>query len=350
MTEKYAGHYYTPIDTTLPSDDTTAIQELSGRQGDNMRTAYLQLMQTSGGVQSAWNLSGYTIKLSGKDSAGVVKTTTTASVVNATKGLVNLSIPSAFYQATGDYQRAFLQILKDSQVVSTVNVGISVYENGLAITTSQSELYLDSVAQAEQSALAMYDPLTTQIKALQTAQAAMTTELKAMQSTIESTGVAKVGTNNTFTGTQQFANVNIGGALNANQITGGAWEQVKALHNSLVSDSGFTSKGINYLNGASGALVVRQTRIGTINTLTVNGNMHLNESLSPWGPRRNAFQLTALSGAQNVQIINNEMPADKGITLWWDLDGTTLTLQNITGGGNTGDPGWVFQVTLTLQW
>ena len=49
MTEKYAGHYYTPIDTTLPSDDTTAIQELSGRQGDNMRTAYLQLMQTTGG-------------------------------------------------------------------------------------------------------------------------------------------------------------------------------------------------------------------------------------------------------------------------------------------------------------
>ena len=350
MTEKYAGHYYTPIDTTLPSDDTTAIQELSGRQGDNMRTAYLQLMQTSGGVQSAWNLSGYTIKLSGKDSAGVVKTTTTASVVNATKGLVNLSIPSAFYQATGDYQRAFLQILKDSQVVSTVNVGISVYENGLAITTSQSELYLDSVAQAEKSALAMYDPLTTQTKALRTAQDAMTTELKAMQNTINSTGVAKVGSNNSFTGTQQFANINASGTITANAIAGSAWSKIQALVNGLVSDSGFTSKGINYLNGASGALVMRQTKIGSVNQITVNGSMHLNESLAPWGPRRNAFQLPALSGAQNVQIINNEMPADKGITLWWGLNGTTLTLQNITGGGNTGDPGWTFQVALTLQW
>ena len=349
MAYKYANRYYTTIDTTLPSDDTTAIQELSGRQGDNLRVAYLQLAQTSGGVQSPWNLSGYTVTLSGKDSAGVVKTTNTATIANAVNGLINLSIPSAFYQAAGDYQRAFLQILNGSQVVSTVNVGISVYESGLAITTSQSETYLDSVSKAEQAALAMYDPLTTQTKALQSAQDSLTTEMKALQGTIDGTGVAKVSADNTFTGNNAFANITAS-TITADSISGNAWSKIQALVSGLVSDSGFTSNGINYLNGAAGALVMRQTKIGSVNQITVNGNMHLNESLSPWGPRRDAFQIPALAGAQNVQILNNEMPADKGITLWWGLNGTTLNLQNITQNGNTGDPGWIFQVSLTLQW
>lgn len=349
MAYKYANRYYTTIDTTLPSDDTTAIQDLSGRQGDNLRVAYLQLAQTSGGVQSPWNLSGCTVTLSGTDNVGVVKTTNTATVVNAVKGLIKLSIPSAFYQAAGDYQRAFLQILNGSQVVSTVNVAISVYESGLAITTSQSETYLDSVAKAEQAALAMYEPLTTQTKALQSAQDSLTTEMKALQGTIDGTGVAKVNSDNTFTGNNTFANINAS-TITADSISGNAWSKIQALVSGLVSDSGFTSNGINYLNGASGALVMRQTKIGSINQITVDGNMHLNESLEPWGPRRDAFQLPALAGAQNVQILNNEMPADKGITLWWALNGTTLSLQNITQNGSTGDPGWVFQVSLTLQW
>ena len=349
MAYKYANRYYTTIDTTLPSDDTTAIQELSGRQGDNLRVAYLQLVQTSGGVQSPWNLSGYTVTLSGKDSAGVVKTTNTATVVNAVNGLINLSIPSAFYQAAGDYQRAFLQILNGSQVVSTVNVAISVYESGLAITTSQSETYLDSVSKAEQAALAMYGPLTTQTQALQSAQDNLTTEMKSLQGTIDGTGVAKVGSDNTFTGANTFANITAS-TVTTDSISGNAWSKIQALVSGLVSDSGFTSNGINYLNGAAGALVMRQTRIGSINQITVNGNMHLNESLESWGPRRDAFQIPALAGAQNVQILNNEIPADKGTTLWWGLNGTTLNLQNIAQNGNAVNPGWVFQVALTLQW
>lgn len=349
MSYKYANRSYTTIDTTLPSDDTTAIQDLSGRQGDNLRVAYLQLVQTSGGVQSPWNLSGCTVTLSGRDNVGVVKTTNTATVVNAVKGLINLSIPSAFYQAAGDYQRAFLQILNGSQVVSTVNVAISVYESGLAITTSQSEIYLDSVAKAEQAALAIYDPLTTQTKALQSAQDSLNTEMKSLQGSIDGTGVAKVNSDNTFTRTNTFANISAS-TITADSISGNAWSKIQALVSGLVSDSGFTSNGINYLNGASGALVMRQTKIGSINQITINGSMHLNESLEPWGPRRDAFQLPAIAGAQNVQILNNEMPADKGITLWWALNGTTLNLQNIAQNGSTGDPGWIFQVSLTLQW
>lgn len=356
MAYTYANRSYTTIDTTLPSDDTTAIQDLSGRQGDNQRVAYLQLAQTSGGVQSPWNLSGCTVTLSGKDSAGVVKTTNTATVVNAVKGLINLSIPSAFYQAAGNYQRAFLQILNGSQVVSTVNVAISVYESGLAITTSQSEIYLDSVAKAEQAALAMYDPLTTQTKALQSAQDNLSTEMKSLQGTIDGTGVAKVNSDNTFTGNNTFDNISASN-ITADSISGNAWSKIQALVSGLVSDSGFTSNGINFQNGASGNLVMRQTRIGSVNEITINGGMQLNESLEPWGPRRNAFQLPALAGAQNVQILNNEQPADGNVTLWWGLNGTTLTLQNInnasqmgSNGKGIGQPGWWFQVGLTLRW
>lgn len=348
MTEKYAGHYYTPIDTTLPSDDTTAIQELSGRQGDNMRTAYLQLMQTSGGVQSSWNLSGYTIKLSGKDSAGVVKTTTTASVVNATKGLVNLSIPSAFYQAAGDYQRAFLQILKDSQVVSTVNVGISVYENGLAITTSQSELYLDSVAQAEQSALALYEPLTTQTKALQTAQDAMTTELKAMQNTIGSTGVAKVGSNQTFGGTQTFNNATVTGTLTANALAGNALTAIQAMVGGLVSDSGVTAKGLTMINAQNKSLRMRQVKIGTVNMLFLTGSLTCNNALPKWGGFQDFVKIGPLEGQSNVMMLNPLQVADANSTLWLNLNGATLQVQEV--GDQSNPANWYWNLMQIFIW
>ena len=205
------------------------------------------------------------------------------------------------------------------------------------------------MSKAEQAALAMYGPLTTQTQALQSAQDNLTTEMKSLQGTIDGTGVAKVGSDNTFTGANTFANITAS-TVTADSISGNAWSKIQALVSGLVSDSGFTSNGINYLNGAAGALVMRQTRIGSINQITVNGNMHLNESLESWGPRRDAFQIPALAGAQNVQILNNEIPADKGTTLWWGLNGTTLNLQNIAQNGNAVNPGWVFQVALTLQW
>lgn len=357
MTEKYAGHYYTAVDTTIPEDTTVKLDELSGRVGDNMRPVYLQLMQTSGGTQVPWNLSGKTIQLGGKDASGVVKTTNTATVVNAAKGLVNLQVPGAFYQASGAYQTAYLQILDGSNVISTVNVDFNVFDNGLAISTSQSDTYLASVAATEQSALAMYDPLTTQTKALQAAQDTLTTEMKALQSTIDSTGVAKIGSDNTFTGANTFNGSLTAKTITADSLAGGALTKIQAMINNLVSDTGFTSNGINFQNGASGNLVMRQTRIGSVNEITINGGMQLNESLEPWGPRRNAFQLPALAGAQNVQILNNEQPADGNVTLWWGLNGTTLTLQNInnasqmgSNGKGIGQPGWWFQVGLTLRW
>lgn len=43
----YAGHTYTQVDTTFNGDVAVKIDELSGRQGDNMRPVYLQLVQTT---------------------------------------------------------------------------------------------------------------------------------------------------------------------------------------------------------------------------------------------------------------------------------------------------------------
>ena len=57
----FGGHTYTQVDTTLAADVTAKIDELSGRQGDDLRPAYLQLVHTNGGVTSAWNLGSYSV-------------------------------------------------------------------------------------------------------------------------------------------------------------------------------------------------------------------------------------------------------------------------------------------------
>ncbi len=169
MAEKYAGHTFTPVDTTLPIDHTQRIDELSGRQGDNMRTAYIQLMQTSNGVQTPWNLGGHSVELGGKDYAGKVKLTNTATVMNPTKGLVALQIPAQFYQAVGQYQQAFLRILQGSQVVSTVDVEFNVFENGLAMTTTDSTNYIASIDSQIKQLNTLISPVDTKLSTLNSA-------------------------------------------------------------------------------------------------------------------------------------------------------------------------------------
>lgn len=359
MTEKYANHVFTPVDTTLPIDHTQRIDELSGRQGDNMRTAYLQLMQTENGVQTPWNLGGYTVELGGKDAAGKVKLTNTATIMNPVKGLVALKIPAPFYQTAGQYQQAFLRILKENNVVSTVDVEFNVFENTFAMTTAESLNYIGTIDDQVKQLNSMISPLDTKLSTLNSASDTIESTFKAYLKEVQSQAVAKTGTDNTFTGTNTFNKtthfqdwIDVVGGINAGQIytDSGAWRQIQDYVNSQFYDSGFTEKGFSYLSGGSGSLLMRKTKTGSINRITLSGIMRLNKRLSPWSGWIDMLRIPELGKAANVQLLTRENPADKGIVLWYNLDGDKIQVQNITQNGSTGDPGWWFQVSITLEW
>ena len=340
----YAGHTYTQVDTTFNGDVAVKIDELSGRQGDNMRLVYLQLVQTSSGVTTPWNLSNRGVELGGKDYQGRVKLTNTATVTNAAKGLIILSVPSAFYQTVGDYQSAYLRIVQGSTVVSTVNVAFSVYQDGLALTSGESVTYISQISQLVAQANALVDPLKTKIESTSSAADAVSTAVKAYQNEIASTGVAKVGSNNTFTGNQMFDQIT------ANSISGDAWGKIQALVDGKFSNTGNSSKGIEYVNGASGDLTKQLVQIGPIHMLAISGGMRTPRALKPWGERVEVVRFSDLDGVQNPMMMMRETPADLGIVLWYQMNGSTLSIQNITQSGSTANANWYFQLSQMYIW
>ena len=322
----YAGHTYTQVDTTFNGDVAVKIDELSGRQGDNMRPVYLQLVQTSGGVTTPWNLSNRSVELGGKDYQGRVKLTNTATVTNAAKGMILLSVPGAFYQTVGDYQSAYLRIMQGSTVVSTINVAFTVYQDGLAMTTGDSVTYIGQISQLVAQANALVDPLNTKIKSASSAADAVSTAVKAYQTQVESTGV------------------------NASSIGGDAWGKIQALVNSKFSNTGNSTKGIEYVNGASGDLTKQLVQIGPIHMLAISGGMRTPRKLAPWGDRVEVVKFADLDGVQNPMMMMRETPADLGITLWNQMNGSTMSIQNITQNGQTANANWYFQLNQMFIW
>lgn len=137
------GHSYVQIQTVLPVDAVTIVDELNGRQGDNMRDVYIQLL---GQGDQPRALNGGGVDLVGRDSAGVIKQTNTATVINDRQGLIKLEVPAPFYQAVGEFQDAFLRIKDENgKVVSSIRVGMTVIKNQVVITQSESTLYIKTI-------------------------------------------------------------------------------------------------------------------------------------------------------------------------------------------------------------
>ncbi len=355
----FGGITYTPVDTTIPADTTHRINELSGRQGDNMRSAYIQLVRTSNGVTTPWKLNGYTVQLGGRDYSGKVKLTDTCTITNVAKGMVVVKVPSAFYQAVGEYQSAFLRIMQGTEVVSTVNVAFEVFENTLAISSGDSVIYLGAVDNQIKQLNSLISPLDTKLSTLNTNADTIESTFKAYLKEVQSQAVAKTGTNNIFSGENTFTKtahfndwIEVKGGINAGSIyTGsGMWQQILNAIKEQYDDSGFTQKGFSYLSGGSGSLLMRKSRQGTVNRITLSGIMKVNKRLAPWGGWTDMIKIPDLAKAGNVQLLTRENPADKGIVLWYDLNGDTIRVQNITQNGTTADAGWWFQVSIAIEW
>lgn len=142
---------YGILNTTLTSDDTMWFDEMSGDLGDAGRTVYLAIKARAVSNDPKaplvpMDMTGRDVRLVGHDARGVFKSVGLATkIVNATAGLVEMTLPRALYQAVGAYQNAEFEIYEKqgNTKVSSVRVGFEVYNNHAHMTTGESEMYVD---------------------------------------------------------------------------------------------------------------------------------------------------------------------------------------------------------------
>ena len=263
---KIHGQSYVQIQTVLPVDAVTAVDELNGRQGDNMRDVYIQLL---GQNNQPRPLNGGAVDLIGRDSSDVIKYTNTAVVMDDHLGCIRLDVPKNFYEAPGDYDSAYLRI-KDNKdkVVSSIQVKMTVIEDQMLISQSESTMYLKTVDDIIQSMSQKVEDAEVMAKAAQDATHALTTQIASYVDLVEKNAVARLGVDNTWTGKQTFGDIDVNGTLTANKLAGQAMSDIMSAISAVPRVT--TTKGTTALvfgNGISksndgNSLIVSRTDFG----------------------------------------------------------------------------------------
>ena len=260
------GHSYVQIQTVLPVDAVTIVDELNGRQGDNMRDVYIQLL---GQGDQPRALNGGGVDLVGRDSAGVIKQTNTATVINDRQGLIKLEVPAPFYQAVGEFQDAFLRIKDENgKVVSSIRVGMTVIKNQVVITQSESTLYIKTIDDLINQLKGKIDDADTLADTAQKTAQNLMDLLKTYQAEVAANAVALLGKDQTWSGRQTFNDVEVDGTLTANKLAGQAMDDILSSINAVPRVT--TTKGTTALvfgNGISksndgNSLIVSKTDFG----------------------------------------------------------------------------------------
>lgn len=260
------GHSYVQIQTVLPVDAVTIVDELNGRQGDNMRDVYIQLL---GQGDQPRALNGGGVDLVGRDSAGVIKQTNTATVINDRQGLIKLEVPAPFYQSPGDYESAFLRVKNnEGKIVSSIQVAMTVVQNQLLLTQAESTFYLNSVDNIIEAMSSRVEDANVMAKAAQDAAHALTQQIASYTDLVERNAVARLSEDNNWTGKNTFKDVDVDGTLTANKLAGQAMDDILSAINAVPRVT--TTKGTTGLvfgNGISksndgNSLIVSRTDFG----------------------------------------------------------------------------------------
>ena len=260
------GQSYAQLQTVLPVDQTVAVDPLNGRQGDNQRDVYIQLL---GQGDRPRPLKGGSVDLEGRDSEGIVKQTNTAVVINDRQGLVRIDVPKQFYQAAGDYESAFLRVRDENgKVVSSIGITMTVVRNALLISASESTMYLKSVDDIIQEMSQRVEDANVMAKAAQDAAHALSGQIDSYIDLVNKNAVARLGMDNTWTGKQTFGDIDVNGTLTANKLAGQAMDDILSAINAVPRVT--TTKGTTGLvfgNGISksndgNSLIVSKTDFG----------------------------------------------------------------------------------------
>lgn len=276
---KIHGQSYVQIQTVLPVDAVTAVDELNGRQGDNMRDVYIQLL---GQDNNPRPLNGGAVDLIGRDSSDVIKYTNTAVVMDDHLGCVRLDVPKNFYEAPGDYDSAYLRIKDDKdKVVSSIQVKMTVIEDQMLISQSESTMYLKTVDDIIQSMSQKVEDAEVMAKAAQDATHALTTQIASYVDLVEKNAVARLGVDNTWTGKQTFGDIDVNGTLTANKLAGQAMDDINSSINAIASTLTGDGWNQNYTltNGASRAsdnqYYIQQFTAGNLRIIAGVGKIHV---------------------------------------------------------------------------
>lgn len=260
------GQSYAQLQTVLPVDQTVAVDPLNGRQGDNQRDVYIQLL---GQGDRPRPLKGGSVDLEGRDSEGIVKQTNTAVVINDRQGLVRIDVPKQFYQAAGDYESAFLRVRDENgKVVSSIGITMTVVRNALLISASESTMYLKSVDDIIQEMSQRVEDANVMAKAAQDAAHALSGQIDSYIDLVNKNAVARLGMDNTWTGKQTFGDIDVNGTLTANKLAGQVMDDILSAINAVPRVT--TTKGTTGLvfgNGISksndgNSLIVSKTDFG----------------------------------------------------------------------------------------
>lgn len=255
---------YFELNTNLDINQTAVVPALNGRQGDNDREVGFWIKDG----KLPMDLSNKTIKLFAKDSAGVVKETESINDrTGITAGRFTLLIQKEFYQAVGQVEDSFIQISDKGtgQIVSTIPVSFTVFENKMVVTQTQSQLYLDTVQK-------VIDDFNERIKSAGTNLETLENSLKHLQTIIDNINkefdsdmFGKTKEDNDFKGKNTFEQKIIApnGLQGKADTAGKADEATHATNADNAKNADLASKLVG-------------TNDQTVNNLTVSGNTFLN--------------------------------------------------------------------------
>ncbi|MBB1079077.1 BppU family phage baseplate upper protein [Limosilactobacillus sp. STM2_1] len=195
------------LDVTMSSDKVIRIDEMNGHQGDNGRVVKFVMIGQQG---RPFNMQNRSLDLVGVDSAGKTKISgNTMNIISPSLGKLDFTIPGAFYQRVGDYDRAYFRIKDNNdQVISTINVMFSVIQGVGYMTQGDSQIFDGNVennmARIEQKVANFTKELYGMLDGTNSAAKIARESLNAVLSSIQANQVATKGGNNVFTGQNTF--------------------------------------------------------------------------------------------------------------------------------------------------
>lgn len=189
------GNKWQVVDTILPNDHSYLFPAGNGRVGDSDREANVWIRDNN----IPHDLTGQSISIWGMDAAGKIKIVDGyKDATDIVHGKITLLLPKEMYQANGPYRELWLQINNGDQIVSTVNLHITVWENNIIQTWSGSEDYVGKINK-------MLNDLTADIKAAQTTASLAQGLGQQILSSLGNNQVVTYGADGTFSGNIAFS-------------------------------------------------------------------------------------------------------------------------------------------------
>lgn len=306
------------LDTTVSADRIVKIPAMNGHQGDDGRVVPFVIVQ--GPKQLPVNMQNKSIDLVGTDHDGRIKISgATYKPINMAGGMLDFTIPGAFYQAVGDYQQAYFRI-KDSnnQVISTINVKFSVIEGADYLTLGDSQIYngyvQQSMAGIEQDVANWVNQVKAMLSGTQGAADIASSAVQAMLAAIQSSQVPTKGGNNVLNGDNTFHGTTVIDNLKSpsldnlrNQMNQAVNSLTARLSNVLRIDNSWT----------------RDYTLGGCLSRANNGN---DFALSKW---HIMDTLNIIVGRGDVRVDNDQDYNESQIYLPWTVDNADMAMAQI---------------------